>query len=156
MPGLGRAVSLGLGALLRASPMAYAAVKFAGAGYLLWLGARLLFAPRRALDADGAAPTGPGAFRRGFLTNLLNPKMGVFYITFLPQFVPAGGNVAVWTFVLAAVHVLLALVWFAVLIAATVPLGRFLRRPGAINAMDRLTGTVFVGFGLRLATSTAR
>ncbi len=87
---------------------------------------------------------------------LLNPKVGVFYITFLPQFVPHGASVAGYSFFLAGLHVLLTLAWFAVLIAATVPLGRFLRRPKAVRTLDRLTGLVFVGFGLKLATSSAR
>ena len=116
----GAAVSLGLGAVLRASALAYTIVKIAGAGYLLWLGAKLILNPRASLDAsEGQAPPGGEAFRRGLVTNLLNPKVGVFYVTFLPQFVPAGANVAAWSFALACVHVALSLAWFAVLIAAT-------------------------------------
>jgi len=154
----GGAVSLGLGALLQASQMAYTAVKLAGAAYLLWLGVKLLIHPRKSLEMNGdfSPPRGQDSFRRGFLTNLLNPKMGVFYITFLPQFVPAGVSVAAYTFFLAGVHVLLAFVWFALLIAATVPLSGCLRRPGAVPVLDRLTGGLFVAFGLRLATSSAR
>ncbi|WJT00436.1 LysE family translocator [Novosphingobium humi] len=154
----GAAVSLGLGALLQASQIAYTAVKLAGAAYLLWLGVKLLINPRKSLEMSGdfSPPKGQDSFRRGFLTNLLNPKMGVFYITFLPQFVPAGVSVAAYTFFLAGVHVLLAFVWFALLIAATVPLSGFLRRPGAVPLLDRLTGGLFVAFGLRLATSSAR
>lgn len=160
----GGAVSLGLGALLRASEMAYTVVKLAGAAYLIWLGVRLLMRPRAAITSDAEASdvtasdmAGSGnasaAFWRGLLTNLLNPKIGVFYITFLPQFVPAGANVAGYSFFLAVLHVVLTLAWFAVLIAATVPLGQFLRRPAAVKALDRLTGGVFVMFGLKLALS---
>ncbi|WDF74742.1 LysE family translocator [Novosphingobium sp. KACC 22771] len=154
----GAAVSLGLGALLQASHMAYAAVKLAGAAYLLWLGIQLLIHPREALDMSGdfTPPRGQDSFRRGFLTNLLNPKMGVFYITFLPQFVPTGVSVAAYTFFLAAVHVVLAFVWFAMLIAATAPLSGLLRRPGAVPLLDRITGGLFLAFGLRLAFSSTR
>lgn len=153
----GGAVSLGLGAILRASEMAYRIVKFAGAAYLVWLGAKLLIRPRTALDTNGpASPDSKGAFWRGLLTNLLNPKIGVFYVTFLPQFVPTGANVAGYSFFLACLHVLVTLAWFAALIAATVPLGRFLRRPGAVRTMDRLTGGVFIAFGLKLAGSSSR
>lgn len=154
----GAAVSLGLGALLQASQMAYAAVKLAGAAYLLWLGIQLLIHPREALDMSGdfTPPRGQDSFRRGFLTNLLNPKMGVFYITFLPQFVPTGVSVAAYTFFLAAVHVVLAFVWFAMLIAATAPLSGLLRRPGAVPLLDRITGGLFLAFGLRLAFSSTR
>lgn len=153
----GGAVSLGLGALLQASQLAYAVVKLAGAAYLLWLGVNLLIRPRRHLDisADIGQKGQSDAFRRGFLTNLLNPKMGVFYVTFLPQFVPAGAPVAAYTFFLAGVHVLLAFIWFAMLIAATERLSGYLRRPGAVPMLDRLTGALFIGFGLKLATSSA-
>ena len=155
----GAAVSLGLGALLHASELAYSIVKLAGAAYLLWLGVRLLLKPRAAM---GEAPTqvaarnAGDAFWRGLLTNLLNPKIGVFYITFLPLFVPKGAGIAGYSFFLACLHVLLTFAWFAALIAATVPLGRVLRRPKAVTIMDRLTGVVFVGFALKLAASPAR
>jgi len=153
----GGAVSLGLGALLKASELAYTIVKMMGAAYLFWFGAKLLFAPRTALETAGpGAPAGSDAFVRGLLTNLLNPKIGVFYVTFLPQFVPAHAAVARYSFFLACVHVLLTLLWFAALIAAAVPLGRLLRRPRAIKRLDRLTGGIFIAFGVKLAVSSAR
>ncbi|WP_326428658.1 LysE family translocator [Stutzerimonas frequens] len=153
----GVAVSLGLGALLQASELAYTLVKFAGAAYLIWLGSRLLFNPRASFDSDpkGATAAASGqAFWRGLLTNLLNPKVGVFYVTFLPQFVPLGADVAGYSFFLACLHVLLSLAWFAVLIAATIPLGTLLRRSALTRALDRLTGGVLVAFGVRLAASS--
>ena len=152
----GAAVSLGLGALLSASELAFTAVKWAGAAYLAYLGIKLLVHPRTSLgEAElGSADLDSWAsFRQGLLTNLLNPKVGVFYITFLPQFIPVGTSVAVFSFVLATVHVLLSLIWFAVLIAATVPMGRFLRRPRVVKGMDRVTGGVFIAFGAKLALS---
>ncbi len=149
----GAAVALGLGAVLAASPLAFTLIKAAGAAYLVWLGIGLLRAPRRGMDMAGGAAAGNDwrVQRRGLLTNLLNPKVGVFYITFLPQFVPAGVSVAGFSFLLAALHVALSLVWFGVLIAATMPLGRWFARPGVVTVMDRLTGLVFIGFGVRLA-----
>lgn len=152
------AVSVGLGALLQASEMAYAIVKLAGAGYLLWLGGKLLWKPRESLAlAEGSASmSGTTAFRRGLVTNLPNPKVGVFYITFLPQFVPTDTNIAAYSFFLACVHVMLSVIWFGLLIAATAPLGRWLRQPRAVRTLDRITGAVFVLFGLRLALQTDR
>ena len=150
----GAAVSLGLGALLAASEIAFAIVKWMGAAYLLWLGIHLILRPRDRLtmtEGRAAGDGSRGALARGFLSNLLNPKVGVFYITFLPQFVPAGVNVAAFSFLLACVHVLLGALWFALLIAATVPLGKFLSRPAIVKALDRITGGVFVAFGVRLA-----
>ena len=151
----GAAVSVGLGALLAASELAYTIVKWVGALYLLWLGIGLIARPRRGLGiSEGGATTGHDAWlalRRGLLTNLLNPKVGVFYVTFLPQFVPAGASIAAFSFLLAAIHVVLGLVWFAALIAATVPLGRVLARPRVVTMLDRLTGGIFVAFGVKLA-----
>lgn len=151
----GAAVALGLGALITASPVAFLGLKWAGTAYLLYLGAKLIWKPRRMLALDSATSAarrgGLDALRRGLLTNLLNPKIGVFYVSFLPQFTPPGMNMAPYTFMLACIHVVLGLLWFAVLIAATVPIGRFMERPGVVTAMDRVTGLVFIGFGARLA-----
>ncbi|WP_380872838.1 threonine transporter RhtB [Sphingomonas sp. DBB INV C78] len=154
----GAAASAGLGALLHASEMAYTAVKWAGAAYLTWMGVSLLFRPRQRFDAaagDGQVPAGSGmaSLRRGLITNLLNPKVGVFYVTFLPQFVPAGMAVAPWSFMLAVIQLLIGALWLTVLIAATVPLGRMLARPAFIRRLDRVTGGVFIGFGVKLALS---
>jgi threonine/homoserine/homoserine lactone efflux protein len=154
----GAAVALGLGIVLTASTLAYTVLKWAGAGYLLWLGVNLLFHPRKGIEAETAARAVPvsrsEAMRRGFLTNLLNPKVGVFYVTFLPQFVPVGANVALFSFALACIHVTLGTVWFAILIAATTPLNRQLRRPAVVQMLDRMTGVVFIGFGVKLALSS--
>ncbi|MEA3039732.1 MAG: hypothetical protein QOE79_2245 [Sphingomonadales bacterium] len=151
----GAVVAFGLGLLLQASLLAYTALKWAGAAYLLWLGFQLLRAPRSELG--GAAPrreaSGPAWLRRGFLTNLLNPKVGVFYLSFLPQFIPAGSDVAGWTLLLAAIHSALGLAWFVALVAATRPLAAALRRPRVIGWLDRATGAVFLAFAARLALS---
>jgi len=155
----GAAASVGLGALLHASETAYTVVKFAGAAYLVWVGAKLLMRPRRSLDrlaSESPSPEIERPFSRGLLTNLLNPKVGVFYVTFLPQFLPAGVNVAAYSLMLTVLHVALTVLWFALLVAATAPLSAFLRRPSAVQALDRLTGCVFVAFGLKLATSSSR
>lgn len=155
----GAAVSLGLGALLQASEMAYTCVKVLGAAYLIWLGGKLILAPREVLSDDDrleAPSDARTAFFRGFLTNVLNPKIGIFYVTFLPQFVPLGANVAGHTFLLACIHVLLTLTWFGALIAATVPLSHFLHRPTVVQTLDRVTGGVFIVFGLKIAGSTTR
>ena len=152
----GAAVSVGLGALLAASEVAFTIVKWAGAAYLLYLGLGMILRPRQGFHPaeTGVARVDPWpSLRQGLLTNLLNPKVGIFYITFLPQFVPAGASVASFSILLATIHVLLGLAWFALLIAATVPMGRLLKRPRVVRAMDRVTGAVFVAFGAKLALS---
>ncbi|HYG47329.1 MAG TPA: LysE family translocator [Allosphingosinicella sp.] len=150
----GLLVAVGLGMLLQASELAYLALKWVGAAYLLYLGVRLIFA-RRGEAEGGGAESAPRAnwFLRGLLTNLLNPKVGAFYVSFLPQFIPAGANVPSTTLLLAAVHAGLGLLWFLLLIGATRPLARALRRPGLVRGLDRLTGGVLIFFGLRLAFS---
>lgn len=149
----GLAVALGLGALFAVSTLAYEALRLAGAAYLLWLGAQLLLRPRDALPVDAAAPPRGTGFARGLLTNLLNPKVGVFYVSFLPQFVPAGVDVVAFSTLLAGIHAVLGLLWFGLLTLATRPLGRWLARPAAVRALDRSSGSVFVLFGLKLAAS---
>src|SRR5262249_37715155 len=94
---------------------------------------------------------GRGAFARGALTNLLNPKVGIFYVSFLPQFIPAGVSVAPFTLLLGAIHAVLGLIWFLTLIAATRPLTQWLRRPAVVRRLDRMTGGIFIAFGVRLA-----
>lgn len=149
----GALVALGLGVLITASHRAYTLLKWAGAAYLLWLGARLIASPRARFDLDTtseAAPGGGNWWLRGLLTNALNPKIGVFYVSFLPQFVPAGVAPGSFTVLLAAIHAVLGLGWFAGLIAATTPLRRWLAKGAVVRWLDRLTGAVFVGFGLKL------
>lgn len=157
----GIAAGVGLGALLAASQLAYDGLRWAGALYLLYLGIKLIRAPRSALELGESVQAGtpgpaPNWLLRGMLTNLLNPKMGVFYVSFLPQFIPAGSNVLGWSVLLASIHNVLGLTWFAVLVAATRPIAGALRRPAVVAWLDRLTGALFVGFALKLALDARR
>lgn len=152
----GAVVSLGLGALLQASALAYSLLKFLGAAYLVLLGMQLLVKPRATMMCDEGVKSSAGSgsvLRKGLLANLLNPKVGLFYVTFLPQFVPEEVNIASYTFFLVAIHVLLTLAWLGVLIFVTNPIGKFLRRPKVVMVMDRLTGGIFLFFGIKLALS---
>lgn len=150
-------VAVGLGALLSASRAAYTILQWLGAAYLLWLGVGMLRRPRTALAPAVAPKRPPGSpFARGALTNLLNPKVGLFYVSLLPRFVPHGAPVAAFILLLGAVHALLGLVWFSALIAATRPISRLLQRPDVLRTLDRATGGVFVLFGLGLALDAPR
>jgi threonine/homoserine/homoserine lactone efflux protein len=145
-------VAFGLGALLAASELAYTVLKWIGAAYLMWIGFRMLRRPRSNFSAQGTPERGGHmAFTSGFLTNLLNPKVGIFYVSFLPQFVPAQVPPAPYMLLLGAIHALLGLIWFACLIAATRPIARFLRRPAVVRMCDRVTGGMFLAFGVGLA-----
>lgn len=148
--------SIGLGAVLAVSQLAYDALRIAGAAYLLYLGIRLIWRPRRAPQTLAEAPaprieSGARWFMRGLFTNLLNPKVGVFYVTFLPQFIPAEVNVVAFSAMLAAIHAVQGTLWFGGLILATRPLARFLARPAVLAWLDRVTGGIFILFGARLA-----
>lgn len=143
-------VAVGLGVLLQASELAYLALKWIGAAYLLWLGVKLIFARRADIEAEAPAPRADWLLR-GLLTNLLNPKVGAFYVSFLPQFIPAGASVPGTTLLLAAIHAGLGLLWFMLLVGATRPVAKALRDPALVRWLDRTTGAVLIFFGLRLA-----
>jgi threonine/homoserine/homoserine lactone efflux protein len=151
----GAAVALGLGVLLEASTLAFNILKWAGAAYLVWLGIGLILKPRDRFELASAETAQAGGdlawMRRGFLTNLLNPKVGVFYVSFLPQFLPQGAPAAPFIFLLAVLHGVMGLLWFAALIAATRPIAGALQRAPVVRWLDRLTGGVFLAFGVRLA-----
>ncbi|MGA8441374.1 MAG: LysE family translocator [Candidatus Sulfotelmatobacter sp.] len=163
----GLTASVGLGALLAASRFAYTALRIAGACYLIFLGTKMLLRKNRssfAMDetlspltcADPVRASAPRWFVRGLLTNLLNPKVGVFYVTFLPQFIPGGVAVTSFSMLLAAIHAVEGILWFSLLTLATRPLSRWLRRPPVAETLDRATGTVLVGFGLGLVLDNRR
>jgi threonine/homoserine/homoserine lactone efflux protein len=150
-------VALGLAALLAASQLAYTILRWVGAAYLVCVGYRMLRHPRTAFVPEVPDDGGRrAAFATGALTNLLNPKVGMFYVSFLPQFVPQGVPVAPYLLLLGGIHALLGLIWFACLITATRPLTRFLRRPSVVRTCDRLTGAAFVAFGVGLALQSRR
>jgi threonine/homoserine/homoserine lactone efflux protein len=154
----GAAAAAGVSALLTASRFAYDALRYAGAAYLVWFGARLLWRARHPVppaEAPGAAGRSAWrAARTGLVTNLLNPKVGVFYLALLPQFVPPGADALAVGLLLAAVHAVLSLTWFALLIGLAGALGRRLRNPRTVRAVDGTTGVALVGFGLGLATAS--
>ena len=87
------------------------------------------------------------------LGNVLNPKMGIFYVSFLPQFIPAGHSPFVWTFLLVSIHVLIGTLWSLTLISATGYAAEVLKKPAVVKWMDRTTGVVFLLFAARLAMS---
>ena len=148
-------VAAGLGVLLIASHLAYTALRWVGAAYLLFVGFQLLRNPRTHFVDEPTVDKRTGsAFARGALTNLLNPKVGIFYVSFLPQFIPNNVQVAAFTVLLGAIHALLGLIWFICLIAATRPVVGWLRRPAVVKMLDRITGGIFIAFGLRLAVAS--
>jgi threonine/homoserine/homoserine lactone efflux protein len=140
---------VGLTALLQASELAYDIVRWLGAGYLIYLGAKALWKSRRPVELDEPAPVPSvrAAVRVGLLTNLLNPKPGVFYISLLPQFLPVGQPA--WGGVLVAIHLGIGLVWFPILITAAGRARAFLLRQRLL--LDRLSASALIAFGLKTA-----
>jgi threonine/homoserine/homoserine lactone efflux protein len=156
------ASALGITALLTASRLAYEVLRWLGVGYLCWLGVRALWSARRGALPAAAPSTVDGhreparigaALRTGLGTNLLNPKVGAFYLSVLPQFLPAGVNALLGATALGAVHVLEGLLWLSLVIVAVGRAGRWLAKPAVQRRLDQLTGVVFLGFGLRLAVA---
>jgi threonine/homoserine/homoserine lactone efflux protein len=159
------ASSLGLSAILARSAEAFTVVKILGAGYLLWLGARTLWDARShhrtseggaggmAVDTAVEPPRGANSLRRGFFSNVLNPKVALFFLTFLPQFLRPGAPVLPQTLLFAAIFVSMGALWLTGVVLAVGRAARALRGAKVRAAMERITGTVLVGFGVRLAVS---
>lgn len=143
------AAALGVAAVVAASAEAFTALKVVGAAYLVWLGIQAL---RRGGEPAGTgAPKLRNAFRSGLYANLLNPKIGVFYSTLLPQFVVSGRSIVLQSIALALAHNLMGLIWLPAYARVVVWAGDVLRRPRVRRALDRLTGVVLIGLGLRVA-----
>lgn len=147
-------VACGLGALLMTSDLAFNALKWIGAIYLTWLGLNLLLKPRSELASlNNSAVTRQNWFMKGFWGNLLNPKVCIFYISFLPQFIPQSASPVIWTMSLVMIHVVIGLIWSIFLIAAMQSISAYLKQPKFIRYMDRVTGSIFILFALKLALS---
>ncbi|WP_333010027.1 LysE family translocator [Kluyvera sichuanensis] len=150
----GALVAFGLGALLAVSEFAYTLLKYCGAAYLCWLGVQLLLRPRQQFSLNQRGTNSSNNwFLRGMLGNVLNPKMGIFYVSFLPQFIPAGHSPIGWTFLLVTIHVLIGTLWSLTLITATRYASRVLKKPAVVKWMDRTTGCLFLLFAAKLAMS---
>lgn len=151
----GALVAFGLAALLASSELAYNILKWCGALYLYWLGMQLITRPRRVFDTSKIVnSSSTNWFIRGMLGNVLNPKMGVFYISFLPQFISSGHSPVIWTFLLVSIHVAMGTLWCLTLIFATKYTTRLLKKSSFIKWMDRSTGGVFMLFAAKLALSS--
>ncbi len=151
------AASVGVAALLSASEPVFRALQLAGAAYLVYLGAQSLVAAvsgrRHETTGEGGGQTlaPKRAFRQGLLSNLGNPKIAVFFVSLLPQFVSDGSESFLALAVLGVAFSLLGLAWLTLYAVVVAKAGQFLR--GRVRrALDAATGTVLVAFGIRLAT----
>jgi threonine/homoserine/homoserine lactone efflux protein len=152
--------ALGLSALLLASATAFTVLKIVGAVYLLWLAVQMLRSAMRSgrtplADEAVAAPLQRSAYlRQGFLSNALNPKVALFFVTFLPQFLSAdSGSPRAEALLLSGIFAVLYLAWFGLYIAAVDRLGRWLRRPRVKARIEQFTALVLATVAVRLATA---
>ena len=162
------ASALGLSAILATSARAYETVKLVGAAYLVWIGIQSIRAagapvrgcagaPERShsersvqRDVEGSA-LGSHPFTQGFLTNILNPKVALFYLTFLPQFIPTGAPVLRTSLLLAMIHNVLGFAWLSLYARFVDRLRMALTRPMVKAWLERVTGAALVALGARLA-----
>jgi threonine/homoserine/homoserine lactone efflux protein len=154
----GAGAALGLSALLVASATAFTVLKIVGAVYLLWLAVQMLRSSRRSPDADDgpAVPQRWSTYvRQGFLSNALNVKVALFFITFLPQFLSTdSGSPRAEALLLSGIFAVLFVAWFGLYVAVVDRLGRWLRRPRVKARIQQFTGLVLATVAVRLATAS--
>lgn len=148
--------ALGLSALLKASETGYTVLRIVGACYLVYLGIQSLRSRLSPLEAE--APSSPrrgllgGGFTAGITTNLLNPKVGVFFVSFLPGFIPDKASVATFSIVLGVIYAALTGIYFLLFLRIADRVTGWMQNDRIRRRMDRITGCVLIGFGVRLAT----
>ena len=147
----------GVASLLRASYVAFTVLKLIGALYLIWLGVQALRAASQAGSDPSPSRTGRpmmgllGGFRQGFLSDLANPKIGIFFTSLLPQFVDPGHPVLLPFLALGGVFLLMTILWLSAYCLVAARAAETLQRPRVRAALDRTTGVVLIGLGFRLA-----
>jgi threonine/homoserine/homoserine lactone efflux protein len=152
------AAAVGVASLVRASAVAFTVLKLLGALYLIWLGVQALRAARRHVEMHGGSPAAAGAtmsvrggFAQGFLSDLGNPKIGIFFTSLLPQFVDPGHGVLLPFLLLGCVFVLMTALWLGAYCVVAARAADTLRRPRVKSALDRVTGVTLIAIGLRVA-----
>jgi threonine/homoserine/homoserine lactone efflux protein len=146
------AAALGVSALLATSATAYATLKLVGVAYLLYLGVRMLLSARKPPEPEQEAPGGR-PFLQGFVSNALNPKVALFFLTFVPQFLPGRGSTLPVALALSATFAAIYLAWFTGLVRLVGLASDALRRPRVKAWIERVTGGALVAFAVRLAAA---
>ena len=151
------ATALGVAAILRSSATVYDALKLIGALYLVYIGARTLWESRRPRSGMGDETAtarsldGRGGFLQGVISNLANPKVGIFFTSLLPQFVSPHGSALLQMLLLGATFIAFNVVWMCSYALAAVKLSHILSRRRVKAVIDRVSGLALVGVGIRLA-----
>lgn len=149
----------GLSVILLSSAELFTLLKYAGAGYLIWLGIQSLRSAARLQKSDlpetvSLQPT-PAiqSLREGLLSNVLNPKTVIFYMAFLPQFIDPTYSALPQALMMAGIHFLIGIIWQSGLVIMVNQARSWLKRPTVKRVMDSISGTLFLGFGIKLTLS---
>ncbi|MET3697791.1 RhtB (resistance to homoserine/threonine) family protein [Bacillus oleivorans] len=149
------AAAFGLSAILLQSAVAFEIVKYVGAIYLIYLGVSSFITFKKKKDMHQVANqdklSKKSAFKQGFLSNVLNPKVAMFFLTFLPQFVSTNSEATVQLIIMGVIYTLLSITWFFIFVFFINYLRKWLMSARVQSAMDKVTGAVLIGFGLKLA-----
>ncbi|WP_409252678.1 LysE family translocator [Bacillus sp. SCS-153A] len=145
----------GLSAIIVKSAVLFSFFKYAGALYLVYLGVKSILSLRRnSIPGDLSQENkykNKSSFKQGFLTNILNPKVAVFFLTFLPQFVTTGSEPLIPFLLMGITYAVLTAVWFLVYIFLINQISTFMKMPTTTKVIEALTGTILIGFGIKLA-----
>ncbi|PGY99679.1 lysine transporter LysE [Bacillus cereus] len=151
------AAVIGLSALIVKSALLFSIFKYVGALYLIYIGIKALLAVRNkeGVNTNDVAISNDNkhtsCFRQGFLTNLLNPKIAVFFLTFLPQFLNPNHNTFIQLLIMGLTYLILTVIWFAFYIFLIDKISAFMKKPKTQRYIQGLTGIVLIGFGIKLA-----
>lgn len=151
------AAVVGLSAIIVKSAFLFSVFKYVGAVYLVYLGVKTIWALRNKkaeipLDSNVANKyKNQSHFKQGFLTNMLNPKVAVFFLTFLPQFVDPGTNTIGPFLLMGVTYAVLTAIWFVLYIYLVDQISAFMKRPRTNTVIESITGIVLIGFGVKLA-----
>lgn len=150
------AAAFGLSAILMQSALAFEIVKYVGAIYLIYLGVSSFMTRKKQETEENLKDQikpGQSAFKQGLLSNVLNPKVAMFFLTFLPQFVTPGSSSIQQLLMMGVIYTFLSISWFFVYVFFINYLRSWLLSAKVQRAMDRATGLVLIGFGVKLAFS---
>ncbi|MFS0654817.1 LysE family translocator [Bacillus sp. 179-C3.3 HS] len=145
------AAAFGLSLILMKSALAFEIIKYLGAIYLIYLGVSSFFNKKKKDDTSEELETHKqlSAFKQGLISNTLNPKVAIFFLTFLPQFVTPQFNTSL-QFVMGCIYALLSILWFTTIVFLLGYIRKFLLSAKVQMVIDRITGLVLVGFGVKL------
>ncbi|WP_391557746.1 LysE family translocator [Robertmurraya sp.] len=149
------AAAFGLSAILMQSAVAFEIVKYAGAVYLIYLGLSSFITNKNKyvthIENQNNSELKKSAFKQGLFSNVLNPKVAMFFLTFLPQFVKTGADATQQFIMMGVIYTVLSITWFFVYVFFINYLREWLMSPKVQRIMDKVTGLVLIGFGLKLA-----